>query len=244
MLPLCLFRHWSHLAYVATISLGSIVLVLFLVVIGAPIRAYSGSNGDSSSPVHDHIRLFDWQGSFRSIGSIIFAVSVRTSFFTAFSPFSLSFSQPLSVLMIIVSSISLILITANHYWVPTELNQCNTATFQAYESIEQKYQTPKGWARVTSAAVLIGGSMCFVMGLIGYLSFRNSTNGQIVDNFTSPHHGYDFFKVAILVHFIFCAPAHFILSRYSLVKLCCGREVVLINQTITQLILFSVSTQI
>ena len=46
---------------------------------------------------------------------------------------------------------------------------------------------------ITGSAVFAGTMMCMIMGLVGYLSFGNNTEGMILDNF--PQHGFDFFKV-------------------------------------------------
>ena len=67
VLPLCLMRHFGHLAYVAVFSIITICCVLVLVTIGGPIRT---RNDTFSEPING----FNLSGTLRSVGSIIFAL--------------------------------------------------------------------------------------------------------------------------------------------------------------------------
>jgi len=78
VLPLCLMRQFGHLAYVSIFSVFTIVLVLGLVTIGGPIR--SRNDHDPNAPYN----LFDFNGTLRSIGSILFALSCTPANFQAY----------------------------------------------------------------------------------------------------------------------------------------------------------------
>jgi sodium-coupled neutral amino acid transporter 11 len=72
--PICLFRHFGHLAWLSLFSVFSIVCVLLLVIIGGPIIA----DGKGS------IDVFSISGMFRSIGSIVFSLSCASANFQGF----------------------------------------------------------------------------------------------------------------------------------------------------------------
>jgi hypothetical protein len=46
------------------------------------------------------------------------------------------------------------------------------------------------------------------------MSFREATNGQVLNNFTGPQ--FDFFKIMIVAHLILYIPMQFVVMRYSL----------------------------
>jgi hypothetical protein len=74
----------------------------------------------------------------------------------------------------------------------------------------------ESWWAITGTAVLVGALMCASMGLVGYLSFADDTEGEILDNF--PQHGYDVFKIMVVTHLILYIPVNFVIMRYSVVK--------------------------
>lgn len=41
----------------------------------------------------------------------------------------------------------------------------------------------RGWRFVVTTSVLVGGAMCYLMGIFGYLLFGPATEGDILDNF-------------------------------------------------------------
>lgn len=74
--PICMFRHFGHLAYLSLFSILAIVLCLMLVVVGGPIQ---------HKPLQgDEIRLFSFTGTLSSIGSIVFSLSCTSANFQAF----------------------------------------------------------------------------------------------------------------------------------------------------------------
>jgi sodium-coupled neutral amino acid transporter 11 len=158
--PICLFRHFGHLAYLSIFSILTIVLVLCLVIIGGPLEYEPGSGV---------VKILDIGGAIRSTGSIVFAVT------------------------------------------------CASANFQGYITTDEKYRNFNSWSKITGAAVGIGSSMCMFMGIAGYLSFRDNTDGEILNNFNG--HGFDFFKVMVVCHLILYIPVNFVIMRYSVVKL-------------------------
>jgi solute carrier family 38 (sodium-coupled neutral amino acid transporter), member 11 len=73
VLPVCLFRHFGHLAWLSLFSVFAIACVLFLVIIGGPLLASSGS-----------VRVFNAIGTINSLGSIVFSLSCASANFQAF----------------------------------------------------------------------------------------------------------------------------------------------------------------
>lgn len=99
---------------------------------------------------------------------------------------------------------------------------CASANFQAFISTEHKSQTYSKWKFITGCATLGGSLMCGVMGLAGYLSFRNCTANNILDNF--PQQGFDFFQVMICIHLILYIPVNFVIMRYSICKMALNKK--------------------
>lgn len=161
--PICLFRHFGHLAILSLFSVLAIVAVLLLVVIGGPLQ-YQQDSGS--------VNLFDAQGMLASTGSIVFSLS------------------------------------------------CASANFQAFISTAKEARTLTSWMGITAVAVFVGAGMCAAMGISGYLSFRDATDGEILDNFSGSQ--FDFFKVMVVCHLILYIPVAFVITRYSFVKLCFG----------------------
>jgi len=164
VMPICLYRHFGHLAFLSLFSILAIVAVLLLVVIGGPLQ----HRGDPVSP----IVWFNLEGTLASTGSVVFSLS------------------------------------------------CASANFQAFISTEKPSRNLNSWLKITSVAVFVGALMCAGMGVAGYLSFRDDTQGEILDNFVG--HGYDFFKVMVVCHLILYIPVSFVIMRYSVVKLIWG----------------------
>lgn len=92
---------------------------------------------------------------------------------------------------------------------------CIPASFHAYSGV--KDTSLSVWKGIMFDSVLYGITMCVVMGLAGYLSFRGDTNGMILDNFTT-HFG-DPFDLMLVLHLILYMPVEFTIVRYSIVKL-------------------------
>jgi len=159
--PICLFRHFGHLAWLSLFSIGAIVAVLLLVLIAGPIKHQIDHKSED-------YRVFSIIGTLQSTGSIVFSLA------------------------------------------------CASANFQAFVSTERKARNMTSWTWVTGGAVAAGVAMCVTMGIAGYLSFGDSTEGMILDNFNT--HPYDFFKVMVITHLIMYIPVNFVIMRYSLVK--------------------------
>jgi len=159
--PVCLFRHFGHLAYLSLFSIATIVSVLLLVFVGGPVK-------HRADRVSNDYTLFSITGLLSSIGSIAFSL------------------------------------------------ECCSANFQAFISTEKKSRNMESWRAITGTAVLVGALMCASMGLVGYLSFADDTEGEILDNF--PQHGYDVFKIMVVTHLILYIPVNFVIMRYSVVK--------------------------
>ena len=91
--------------------------------------------------------------------------------------------------------------------------------------------------------MFVGAVMCVAMGLAGYLSFGDQTQGMILDNF--PQHGFDFFKVMVVTHLILYIPVNFVIMRYSLVKITTGlksENLSFIPHTILTIVMLVVNT--
>lgn len=73
VLPICLFRHFGHLAFLSLFSVFTIVMVLGLVIIGGPLQQVPGT-----------VLLFDGTGFVQSLGSIVFSLSCASANFQAY----------------------------------------------------------------------------------------------------------------------------------------------------------------
>uniref|UniRef100_A0A6V2Y555 Amino acid transporter transmembrane domain-containing protein n=1 Tax=Heterosigma akashiwo TaxID=2829 RepID=A0A6V2Y555_HETAK len=93
---------------------------------------------------------------------------------------------------------------------------CAYAAFHAFVSLRPELQTVGQWDRVSSLAIVVGTLMCAVTGLAGYLCFRSSTSGDILDNFQGPN--FYFFKVLLVTHLILYIPLDFVVMRHSFCK--------------------------
>lgn len=97
---------------------------------------------------------------------------------------------------------------------------CASANFQAFVATEKGCRNSSSWRAITFTAVMLGTCMCMVMGAVGYTSFKNTTQGEILDNFMG--HTYDFFKVMVVAHLVMYIPVNFVIMRYSIVNLVAG----------------------
>lgn len=97
---------------------------------------------------------------------------------------------------------------------------CAFANFHAYDGVEDKSKSVKSWTRITGGAVAVGALMLMTMGIAGYLSFRDETDGEILNNFEGQQ--FDFFKAMIVIHLTLYIPVTFVICRFSMVKQCCG----------------------
>jgi len=75
--PVCMYRHYGHLAILSLFSVASIVAVLLLVFIAGPIK-HSVDHGSSN------YRTFNLAGMLSSCGSIIFSMECCSANFQAF----------------------------------------------------------------------------------------------------------------------------------------------------------------
>lgn len=78
-IPLCLIRNFGHLAIISYLSVAVIVSIIFLVIIGGPIRREYYPTDDDSS-----ITAGNFLGSIRNIGDVIFALGFITAVFHAY----------------------------------------------------------------------------------------------------------------------------------------------------------------
>eukprot|EP01035_Chromulina_nebulosa_P017271 gene17271-22805_t len=161
--PICLLRHFGHLALLSLFSVFAILCVLFLVLIGGPILSRNGS-----------VQYFNISGTVKSLGSIVFSLS------------------------------------------------CASANFQAFITTQKTARNRVAWMGITGYVVSIGSFMCVAMGIAGYLSFKDLTDGIILDNFEGPQ--FDFFKVMVATHLILYIPVNFIIMRYSIIKLALNKR--------------------
>jgi hypothetical protein len=99
---------------------------------------------------------------------------------------------------------------------------CAPANFQAFVSTEAKSQNLKDWQYICLYAVGAGTAMCASMGLAGYLSFRDVTQGDILTDFNG--HAFDFFKLMVVFHLTMYIPIDFVVLRYSFVNITLGMK--------------------
>jgi len=167
ILPLCLVRHFGHLAFISILSILAIALVMGCVLVKGPSEGLA--LGTQSQP----IVWFSLGGFFRKVGSVAFAFD------------------------------------------------CLVATFFAYESMEVK--SPGSWKDVTITSMIIASFMCLMTGVSGYLSFRNETEGDILDNFSGTV--FTVVKFMVVLHLVLYVPISFVVMRHSFTMLIFGKDI-------------------
>lgn len=89
----------------------------------------------------------------------------------------------------------------------------STAIFPAYQSLEPR---DLGSIReVCAYTIVAGGGLCTLMGLAGYLAFMDTTEDNIIYNFTTENFWsvVTLFKLAIVLHLCFYIPMEFVVMR-------------------------------
>lgn len=89
----------------------------------------------------------------------------------------------------------------------------SASVLHAYTAISSPVKTLENFTYVALATTGIGVLMCFLVGLVGYLSFRASTESDILDNFTGTLGAV--FKIVVIIHLIFYIPGDFVVMRCS-----------------------------
>eukprot|EP00611_Tribonema_gayanum_P019399 TRINITY_DN3353_c0_g1_i4.p1 TRINITY_DN3353_c0_g1~~TRINITY_DN3353_c0_g1_i4.p1 ORF type:complete len:256 (-),score=48.88 TRINITY_DN3353_c0_g1_i4:329-1096(-) len=78
--------------------------------------------------------------------------------------------------------------------------------------------TPEQWRKVVSIAIAVGSVVCYTTGIIGYLSFRGATLGNILENFDGVVS--DIASVLLVAHLAWYTPSEFVIMRHSVFQLC------------------------
>lgn len=99
---------------------------------------------------------------------------------------------------------------------------CSPQTLHIYMASNANGQKPGNWSLICMWAVFAGLIMCVFMGLAGYLSFRDSTNSFILNNFTQKWA--DIFLVMFVIHLIFFTPSEIMVMRYNFCKVAFNRR--------------------
>lgn len=73
------------------------------------------------------------------------------------------------------------------------------------------------FTNIALSTTIIGASICYSVGVIGYITFRSSTQADILQNFSG--HIATLCKIGVLFHFNFLIPGYFIVMRSSLYHL-------------------------
>lgn len=90
-----------------------------------------------------------------------------------------------------------------------------TATFHAYNGMADK--SVKGFSNAAALTTAAGAAMCFVTGLVGYISFGSDTMTNILENFKGAVGST--FKTFVIIHLLLYIPSDFVIMRQSLLKL-------------------------
>ncbi len=92
-----------------------------------------------------------------------------------------------------------------------------SSVFHTYVALDDSKRSPSNFNVLTSTTILLGVTMCFLTGFIGYISFRSSTEADILENFDGTLGAV--FKIAVIVHLLLYIPGDFVVMRYSLFRL-------------------------
>ena len=97
-----------------------------------------------------------------------------------------------------------------------------SAVFHSYTAMKRSERNVETFSKVAVYTTSLGVSMCFLIGLVGYLCFRNDVDADILENFAGG--AGTFFKVIVILHLIFYIPGDFLIMRYSFFKLLGGNS--------------------
>jgi amino acid permease len=92
--------------------------------------------------------------------------------------------------------------------------------FHSYNAMSP--QKPELFNQVAKRTTLIGGSMCFLVGIVGAYSFQNNTKADILENFSGVLG--TIFQLIVIVHLLLYIPGDYLVMRSSLMNLM-GRDV-------------------
>jgi amino acid permease len=95
------------------------------------------------------------------------------------------------------------------------------SAFMGYRSLKDR--TVDLYDQVSMGAVGTGAFMCVLIAVAGYGAFRDDTDGEILDNFTT--HAADPFKILLVIHLILYIPVDAVVLRDAVVKLFISKDV-------------------
>ena len=93
---------------------------------------------------------------------------------------------------------------------------CASAAFHTFRYMRERSLAE--WRSVAAWTVGAGWTLCALMGTGGALTFRNHTNGIILNNFRRGHVA-DFFQLLFVLHLVLYIPLDFLVARHSLLRL-------------------------
>lgn len=161
VLPICWSRFYANLTLVAYFSIMAISFAILLVIIKGPIDSNSRVGG------HDQLNLADGVGAMKTIGSVVFSITMTY------------------------------------------------AIFHAYIGLENR--TPDRFMSVISSSLVFGTFLSFIVGFIGYLSFTEDTNVNILDNFSGDVGA--IVKFVVVIHLMVYTPGDFVIAREAVLNL-------------------------
>jgi amino acid permease len=91
----------------------------------------------------------------------------------------------------------------------------SAATFHSFEALVPR--TVPAFQNVALWTTVVGSIMCYLTGVVGYTSFRNDTQTDILENFTGILGS--IFKIAVIIQMIFYFPSDYNIMRASLCNL-------------------------
>jgi amino acid permease len=92
-----------------------------------------------------------------------------------------------------------------------------SAVFHSYKAIRKPDRNVDTFSSIAVWTTSLGVAMCFVLGIVGYLCFRDDVDADILENFAGG--AGTFFKIAVILHLILYIPGDYVIMRYSLFKL-------------------------
>lgn len=88
-----------------------------------------------------------------------------------------------------------------------------------YKSMLFEHQSPKTYKNILIAAFVICAIVCIITGSVGFYSFQENTQSDILVNFNSFGEGYTAFSIVFGCHLLLCIPLNFYHLRYNFIKL-------------------------
>lgn len=93
---------------------------------------------------------------------------------------------------------------------------CQSSTFILYRSLKSHRRTLEYWTSITHAALLMAWGLSASLALIGYLSFVDTTEADILNNFSTDNGAANAARIFLAITMLFTYPMEMVVARHVL----------------------------